>query len=192
MDLSECVNEHMGQLLPLFGRKPAEGRNHHFADVLERAVGQQHVVIGAVGILFTAGSGLFQLCPQVGGHLGGHFPGLTLHLFLVHHRGEGLLLERVVLGLELVAPEPGRFCHLPRTSKLVLRVLGSLFGSVALAFGLLALEPGSNAALVCIVVALLELGVLLGQAVDVGVGGFQMGILFPNLGQQLLILLVGD
>lgn len=65
------VNEHIGQLLPLFGRKPAEGRNHHFADVLERAVGQQHVVIGAVGILFTAGSGLFQLCPQVGGHLGG-------------------------------------------------------------------------------------------------------------------------
>jgi len=40
--------------------------------------------------------------------------------------------------------------------------------------------------------AVLQPDVLLGQTVDVGVGGFQMGILFPDLGQQLLILLVGD
>ena len=92
-----------------------------------------------MGILFAAGRGLFQLCPQVGGHLGGYFPGLTLHLFLVHHRGDGLVLQCVVLGLELVTPELGRLGHLPGACQLVLRVLGAGFGPVALSFGFLAL-----------------------------------------------------
>ena len=60
-------------------------------------------------------------------------------------------------------------------------------------FGFLALEVGRNAALVCIVVALLELGVLLGQALHIRKGSGQaafgrVGALFFGfeLGQQLL------
>ena len=58
---------------------------------------------------------------------------------------------------------------------MVLRVLGAGFGPVALSFGFLALEVGRNAALVCIVVALLELGVLLGQALNIRKGGIPLG-----------------
>ena len=55
---------------------------------------------------------------------------------------------------------------------MVLRVLGAGFGPVARSFSFLALEVGRNAALVCIVVALLELGVLLGQALNIRKEGF--------------------
>lgn len=130
------------------------------------------------------------------------------------HRSDGLLLECIILGLELVAPELGRFGHLPGPLQLLLGLLRTGFG--------LALQlPGfflSGLGFVCTVFFLRDLqaqpvavfggaqlvgaglvpfgfGLLgtFGQAVDVGVGGFQMrfcgigaGFFGFELGQQLL------
>ena len=97
----------------------------------------------------------FQLLPQLPGHVGcdgiGLLVGPAIHFLFVHNGGDGLFFEGFLSGL------------------------GALLGSVAFSFGFLALEVGRNAALVCIVVALLELGVLLGQALNIRKGGIPLG-----------------
>ena len=117
-------------------------------------------------------------------------------LLFVHHGGDGLTFQRVVLGLELVAPQLCGLCHLPGPGQLILSILGTGFGLVAFGFGLLALEIGGNAAFVRIVVTLLELGVLLGQTLHVRKGGIPLGfdildVAFrpgsPILGTQQLV-----
>ena len=144
----------------------------HFSGLNDAGNGtacQNDAVVGIAGILFL-------LCLIVRSHSGRNlvsfFACPPVYLFLIHHSGDGLLFQGRIFFLQLIRPELGRFGHLPGAGKLVLSILGTGFGLVAFRFGFLALEVGRNTALVCIVVALLELGVLLFQTADVGKSGF--------------------
>ena len=114
-------------------RQLTEQRTHGLPAVVHGAPRHQDAVVGVAGILLGVGGSLVQLGAQVGGHTGGHFLCLPPHLFLVHHRRDGLAFQGVVLGLEFVCPQGGGAGHLPGAFQLLLRVLCVLLGLFALA-----------------------------------------------------------
>ena len=125
------MNELVDCGLPLVVRQFAELHFGGLNDACDGAPGQNDAVVSVAGVLLL-------LDFVVGGHTGGDLVGFfarpAVYFFFVHHGGDGLFFQGIVLRLEFVGAQLGRFGDLPGAGKLVLDILGAGLGLVGTVF----------------------------------------------------------
>lgn len=121
------MNQLVDRALPLIVRQFAELQFCGLNDAGDGAPGQNDAVVSVAGVLLL-------LDFVVGGHTGGDLVGFfarpAVYFFFVHHSFDGLLFQGIVLRLEFVGAQLGRFGDLPGAGKLVLDILGAGLGLV--------------------------------------------------------------